>query len=76
MAWTPPTKFTVILSFLLLAGGLFILEELLITLTGGILPPLALGMGFTSDQWWGIFGMTLVFLAWFFMFLGVKLKGL
>ena len=74
MAWTPPTKFTVIFSFLLLAGGLFILIEHYFSLTG-ILPPLIFG-SFSSDQWWGIFGMGLVFLAWFLMFLGVRLKGL
>ncbi len=74
MAWTPPTKFTVLFSFLLLAGGLFILIEHFFALTG-ILPHLTFGT-FTSDQWWGIFGMGLVFLAWFLMFLGVRLKGL
>ena len=74
MAWTPPTKFTVLFSFLLLAGGLFILIELFFALTG-ILPALALGP-FNSAETWGIIGMALVFLAWFFMFLGVRLKGL
>ena len=74
MAWTPPTKFTVIFSFLLLAGGLFILIELFFSLTG-ILPVLALGT-FSSTETWGIIGMGLVFLAWFLMFLGVRLKGL
>ena len=75
MAWTPPTKFTVLISFLLLAAGLFILIEFFFEVASGILPPLTFGI-FTSDQWWGIFGMGLVFLAWFFMFLGVRLKGL
>ena len=74
MAWTPPTKFTVLFSFLLLAGGLFILIELFFSLTG-ILPVLALGT-FSSTETWGIIGMGLVFLAWFLMFLGVRLKGL
>ena len=74
MAWTPPTKFTVIFSFLLLAGGLFILIELFFSLTG-ILPVLAIGT-FSSTEIWGIIGMGLVFLAWFLMFLGVRLKGL
>jgi len=74
MAWTPPTKFTVLFSFLLLAGGLFILIEHFFSLLN-ILPLLTFGP-FTSDQWWGIFGMGLVFLAWFLMFLGVRLKGL
>ncbi|MBY9016503.1 MAG: hypothetical protein KGD68_12480 [Candidatus Lokiarchaeota archaeon] len=74
MAWTPPSKFTVVFSFLLLAGGLFILIDQFF-LIPGILPNLTFGT-FTSDQWWGIFGMGLVFLAWFLMFLGVRLKGL
>lgn len=73
MAWTPPTKFTVMFSFLCLAVGLLILIEYFFSL--GILPPLTFGT-FTSDQWWGIFGMALVFLAWFLMFLGVRVKGL
>jgi len=80
MAWTPPSKLCVTISFLLLAAGLFILEELYFTLTGGILPggilpPLALGMGLTSVQWWGIFGMTLCFLSWVLFYLGVRLRG-
>ena len=74
MAWTPPSKITVILSFLCVAGGLFILVEVLLGLTA-ILPVLALGT-FSSQETWGIIGMALVFLAWFLMFLGVRMKGM
>ncbi len=74
MAWTPPTKWTVIFSFLVLAGGLFVLTELFFGLTG-VLPILALGT-FSSNETWGIIGMGLVFFAWFLMFLGVRLKGM
>ena len=74
MAWTPPTKFTVMFSFLCLAGGLFILIELLLGLYS-ILPVLDL-VTFSSSEIWGILGMVLVFLAWFLMFLGVRVKGL
>jgi len=74
MAWTPPTKITVILSFLALAGGLFVFSEVILGYTD-VLPVLALGT-FNHMQTWGIIGMGLVFLAWFLMFLGVKLKGL
>ena len=74
MAWTPPTKFTVIFSFLVLAGGMFVLSELLLGYTA-VLPPLALG-AFSSTEVWGMIAMGLVFFAWFLMFLGVKLKGL
>jgi len=74
MAWTPPTKFTVIISFLILAGGLYVLTDLFFV-TPGLLPILALGT-FNHTETWGIIGMVLVFLAWFLMFLGVKMKGL
>ena len=74
MAWTPPTKLTVILSLLIVVGGLYVLIEAIFGLPG-VLPPLPLGT-FSSTEVWGIIGMTLVFLAWFLMFLGVKLKGL
>ena len=74
MAWTPPSKFTVTISFLFLAIGLFLLVELFFSLTN-ILPPLNIGT-FSSDQWYGIIGMTCVFLAWFLMFLGVRMKGM
>ena len=74
MAWTPPTKWTVIFSFFVLSGGLFVLTELLLEYTS-VLPILALGT-FSSNETWGIIGMGLVFLAWFLMFLGVRLKGL
>jgi len=74
MAWTPPTKITVIISFLVLAGGLFVLSEILLGYTN-VLPALALG-AFNSAEVWGMIAMVLVFLAWFLMFLGVKMKGL
>ena len=74
MAWTPPSKFTVTISFLFLAIGLFLLVELFFILPN-ILPPLNIGT-FSSDQWYGIIGMTCVFLAWFLMFLGVRMKGM
>ena len=66
--------FTVTISFLFLAIGLYFLIEIIFGLTG-ILPALNIGT-FTSDQWYGIIGMTCVFLAWFLMFLGVRMKGM
>ncbi|NVM43320.1 MAG: hypothetical protein HWN79_00245 [Candidatus Lokiarchaeota archaeon] len=75
MAWTPPSKFTVTISFLFLAIGLFLLVDIIFGHLTGILPPIAIGT-FSSDEWYGIIGMTCVFLAWFLMFLGVRMKGM
>ncbi len=74
MAWTPPSKLMVIITFLLLAVGLFVLVELFFGLTG-ILPALNIGT-FTSGQWWGIIGMALVFLSWFLFYLAIIMKGM
>jgi len=74
MAWTPPTKWTVVFSFLVLAGGLFVLSELLLGYTA-VLPALPLG-ACSSAEVWVMIALVLVFLSWFLMFLGVKLKGL
>jgi hypothetical protein len=74
MAWTPLTKGIVILSILAIAGGLYVLTGLFFGLTG-VLPPLALGI-FNHTESWGIIGTVLLFLAWFLMFLGLKLEDL
>ena len=74
MAWTPITKFIIILSILVLAGGLFVLTEIFFGLTG-VLPALALGT-FNSTETWGMIGMGLMFFAWWLMFLGLKLEDL
>ncbi|MFX0077363.1 MAG: hypothetical protein ACFE96_18120 [Candidatus Hermodarchaeota archaeon] len=63
-----------IITFLLLAAGLFVLIELFFGFTG-ILPALNFGT-FSSDQWWAIIGMGAVFLSWFLFYLGVIMKGL
>jgi hypothetical protein len=64
----------VIITFLLVAVGLFVLVELFFGLTG-ILPALNIGT-FTSNQWWGIIGMALVFLSWFLFYLSIIMKGM
>jgi hypothetical protein len=74
MTWTPLTKFIVILSFLLLAGGVFVLADLFFV-TPDLLPSLALGT-LNHTETWGIIGTGLMFFAWWLMFLGLKLESL
>ena len=75
MAWTPPTKFVVILTFLFMVSGIFIFMDI--------------SMGIFMDFWdsflpvfelfeingWFLIALILFFLTWFFFYLGVKLKG-
>ena len=75
MAWTPPSKFIVVLTFLMWAGGLFLLVDLTWSLTGLAYPVIAIG-GLSSGEVWFIIGLGLLGLAWLLMFLAVKLKGL
>ncbi len=74
MAWTPLVKFTVILSFLLLAGGFYVLADLFFV-SPGLLPTLALGT-LKHTETWGVIGTGLMFFAWWLMFLGLKLESL
>ncbi len=74
MSWTPPSKFTVFLSFLLFLGGLFIIVEIIFDVFG-ILPIIGF-LGFSYHQSWVIIGLVLFFLSWILFYLGVQLKGL
>ncbi|MFX1316237.1 MAG: hypothetical protein ACFE9T_10260 [Promethearchaeota archaeon] len=79
MAWTPPSKFTVIISFLICAFGIFILYDLAFFYPEfeGILYEWDFKIGdFNVYETWMLIAMVVLFLAWFLMFLGVRLKGL
>ncbi|MCK4287195.1 MAG: hypothetical protein KAX18_13380 [Candidatus Lokiarchaeota archaeon] len=73
MAWTPPTKFIVILTFLTMVFGIIILlDYTTLFWTPSLLPAFSLG----PYNGWLIITVILVFLTWFLFFLGVKMKGL
>lgn len=62
MAWTPPSKLTVILSFLLWLAGIAIF--------------ILVYLGYISFPFDGIVAIALVAVAWLLMLLGVRLKGM
>ena len=72
MGWTPPSKFIVILTMILMVCGIFIFMDLYIALWPSLLPTFEV-MGYNV---WLLIGLILFFLTWFLFFLGVKLKGL
>ena len=72
MGWTPPSKFTVIITFLLMAFGIFILLDMTAVIWPRVLPVFAIG----ALNGWFVIALILFFLTWFLFFLGVKLKGL
>ncbi len=72
MGWTPPTKFTVILTFLLMAFGIFILLDISSLLWSSFLPYFDIA----GNHGWIVISLIVLFLSWFLLFLGVKLKGL
>jgi len=75
MGWTPPTKFTVIISFLLLAFGIYILVDIVFLAPDNILPELTLG-DIESFETWTLIAIIVLFLSWFIFYLGVRLSGL
>lgn len=79
MGWTPPSKFTVLITFLLMAFGLFVLFDIFFLFPGGneLLLQLDLSMGdFTNRQVWGAIAMAILALSWILFYLGVRLSGL
>lgn len=72
MAWTPPSKFIVVLTFLIMAFGIFIFMDQLFMLWVSVLPDFLIS-GYNG---WIIIALALFFLTWFLFFLGVKLKGI
>jgi hypothetical protein len=77
MAWTPPSKFIVVLTFLIMAFGVFILlDQSVLIWTGTILPTMYVIPGVSSFQFWMMIAAIVFFLTWFLFFLGVKMKGL
>ena len=76
MAWTPPSKFIVLITCLLWIFGLFILlDQYTIFWTPSLLPIIYL-LGLSSYQLWMLIAILVFFFSWFLMYLGVKLKGL
>lgn len=75
MGWTPPTKFTVIISFLLLAFGIYILVDIVFLAPDNILPELTLG-DINAFETWTLIAIMVLFLSWFIFYLGVRLTGL
>jgi hypothetical protein len=76
MAWTPPSKFIVVITFLLWAFGLFILLDQWTIFWAGTLLPIIHPFGFDSYLSWILIAMIVFFFSWFLFFLGVKVKGL
>ena len=79
MGWTPPSKFIVLITCLLMLFGLFILFDIMFLLPEGneLLLQFDLSMGdFSNEQVWGIIAMVVLFLSWFIFYLGVRLSGL
>ncbi len=75
MGWTPPSKFIVIITFLLWIFGLFVLIDQVFLAPDSLLPEFSLGT-FESSETWILFAMIAFFLVWFLLFLGVRLKGI
>jgi hypothetical protein len=76
MAWTPPGKFTVFLTFLLMAFAVFIVLDQSVAFWPGTYLPTFFLTGYSSFQSWMIIAAVVIFFSWFLFFLGVKLKGM
>ena len=77
MGWTPPSKFTVLITFLLMVFGMFLLVDLFFLVPDELLVHIDISIGdFTKYEVWAIIAMVVLFLSWFLFYLGVRLSGL
>jgi hypothetical protein len=76
MGWTPPSKFTVFIAFLLMAFGIFILLDVSVILWSDLILPRIYLFDLANFQSWLLVAMIIFFCSWFLFFLGVKLTGL
>jgi hypothetical protein len=79
MGWSPPKKITYVLSILFfIIGLLFAIEFIWGVLYFGVyLPPLNFfAPTLTSGEVWWIISLFLMFLGWFLLILGIRVKGL
>lgn len=79
IAYSPPKKITVILSFLLLALGIYIIAEVTFEILPDIFLLFDIGVAIpdiTNSQAWGFVGIVCVVLSWILFFLGINLRGI
>ena len=76
MSWTPPSKFTVFISFLLMAFGIFLILDQSVILWGDLIMPTISLFGLAPFQTWLLIAMIVIFLSWILFYLGVQLKGM
>ena len=79
MGWSPPKKITYVLSILFFILGVILVIEV----TWGVMSFYAILPAITmfqptlsSGEVWLIIGLFLMFLAWFLLILGVRVKGI
>jgi hypothetical protein len=70
--WTPPSKMIVVLTFVLMVFGIFILMDVTSMFWASLLPGFLIG----TFNGWFIIALILFFLTWFLFFMGVKLSGI
>lgn len=76
--YSPPKKITVILSFLLLALGIYILAEVIFEILPDVFQLFDIGVALpdiTNQQAWGAVGIFCVALSWILFFLSINLRG-
>jgi hypothetical protein len=78
MSWSPPKKITYVLSIIFFILGIILVIELLWGVIGfyPFLPAITFFPTLSSDEVWMIIGLFLIFLAWFLLILGVRVRGM
>ena len=79
MGWSPPKKITYVLSILFFILGVILVIEVTWGVLNfySILPDVTIFQPtLNSGEFWLVIGLFLMFLAWFLLILGVRIKGI
>ena len=79
MGWSPPKKITYVLSIIFFILGVILVIELIWHVMGfySFIPAITFFQPtLSSDDIWLIIGLFLMFLAWFLLILGVRVRGI
>jgi hypothetical protein len=76
MGWTPPTKFTVFITFLLMAFGIFILMDVSVIFWDDLILPTIHILDLANFQSWLLVAMIVFFVSWIIFYLGIRLSGM
>lgn len=75
MSYSPPKRLTLVVSFLILALGIFLLICIVFPPLPEYWPVVEIG-DLNSYEFWGVIAIICVSASWFLLYIGIKYRGI